>query len=155
MVRHALVLSLSLSFRLDVRVLRAYGRVPRALVCMYSGRQTRGQVEGCATCCSVAGTRANSRMSPFGFGCGSAHETAHRRNIPPVGIAITMGRVSPHTHTRTRAPSLRVAHPRRSSSSSSPLPSSSTRSPAHLVLFISLHRAPPLDVRVHTLSLLP
>ena len=39
---------------------------------MYGGRQTRGQVEGCATCCSVAGTRANSRMSPLGFGCRSA-----------------------------------------------------------------------------------
>lgn len=40
--------------------------------CIYGGRQTRGQVEGCATCCSVAGTRMNSRMSRLGFGCGSA-----------------------------------------------------------------------------------
>lgn len=31
------------------------------------------------------------------------HETAHRRNIPPMGIAITMGRVSPSAHIHTYA----------------------------------------------------
>lgn len=58
--------SLSLLW-LTVRTKSMCGRVQRVYMYgMYGGRQTRGQVEGCATCCSVAGTRANSRMSPLG-----------------------------------------------------------------------------------------
>lgn len=95
------------------------------------------------------------------------HETAHRRNIPPVGIAITMGRVSlvrTHVHTvyaLARSLSLPVTH----LSGFSP-PSSRCLPPARPDHLFLLHRrfisflfisssTPPDDVTVLSLFLSP